>query len=174
MNFLLPGDLVGLQQEFGDASMHGVEALTDCTLCVFPSDGLWTLFREHPRLGYDITWLSAHEEGHVDDHLLTAGRRNATERVAMLLMHLYRRVERIGLEHKDAGGGGSWIDFPLKQQHIADSLGLSLVHTNKTMRRLHKLGLHELVDGRLRLLNTKALERIADYFDAPPKKVPLL
>ena len=38
------------------------------------------LFREHPRLGYDITWLSAHEEGHVDDHLLTAGRRNATER----------------------------------------------------------------------------------------------
>ena len=57
LNFLLPGDLVGLQQEFGDASMHGVEALTDCTLCVFPSDGLWTLFREHPRLGYDITWL---------------------------------------------------------------------------------------------------------------------
>ncbi|ABE42627.1 hypothetical protein Bpro_0669 [Polaromonas sp. JS666] len=33
----------------------------------------------------------------VDDNLLTAGRRNATERVAMLLMHLYRRLDRIGL-----------------------------------------------------------------------------
>ncbi len=96
----------------------GVEALTDCTLCVFPSDGLWTLFREHPRLGYDITWLSAHEEGHVDDHLLHGRRRNATERVAMLLMHLYRRMERIGLVE-----GGS-VAFPLNQQHIADALGL--------------------------------------------------
>ena len=168
LNFLLPGDLVGLQQEFGDASMHGVEALTDCTLCVFPSDGLWTLFREHPRLGYDITWLSAHEEGHVDDHLLTAGRRNATERVAMLLMHLYRRMERIGLVEDGS------VAFPLNQQHIADALGLSLVHTNKTLRRLSALGLHELKNGRLRMLNTRALARIAEYYDRPPRLLPLL
>ena len=165
---MLPGDLVGLQQEFGDASMHGVEALTDCTLCVFPSDGLWTLFREHPRLGYDITWLSAHEEGHVDDHLLTAGRRNATERVAMLLMHLYRRMERIGLVEDGS------VAFPLNQQHIADALGLSLVHTNKTLRRLSALGLHELKNGRLRMLNTRALARIAEYYDRPPRLLPLL
>jgi CRP/FNR family transcriptional regulator, anaerobic regulatory protein len=89
-------------------------------------------------------------------------------------MHLYRRIERIGLEQKDTHGAGGSIEFPLNQQHIADNLGLSLVHTNKTMRRLHKLGLHELVNGRLRLRNTKALERIADYYDRPPKKVPLL
>ena len=61
LNFLLPGDLVGLQQEFGEVSAHGIEALTDCSLCVFQNDSLWALFREHPRLGYDITWLSAHE-----------------------------------------------------------------------------------------------------------------
>ena len=42
------------------------------------------------------------------------------------------------------------------------------------MRRLHQLGLHEIKDGRLRLLNTKALQRIADYYDMPPRKVPLL
>ena len=101
------------------------------------------MFREHPRLGYDITWLSAHEEGHVDDNLLTAGRRNATERVAMLLMHLYRRLDRIGLVEDGS------VAFPLNQQHIADALGLSLVHTNKTLRRLSLLGLHELKNGRL-------------------------
>ena len=133
-----------------------------------PQRCLWTLFREHPRLGYDITWLSAHEEGHVDDHLLTAGRRNATERVAMLLMHLYRRMERIGLVE-----GGS-VAFPLNQQHIADALGLSLVHTNKTLRRLSALGLHELKNGRLRMLNTRALARIAEYYDRPPRLLPLL
>ena len=174
LNFLLPGDLVGLQQEFSDTAMHGIEAVTDVSLCVFPRDGLWDLFRKHPDLGYDITWLSARGEGFVDDYLLTTGRRNATERVAMLLMHLYRRLQRLGLEEKDADGAGGTIEWPINQQHIADTLGLSLVHTNKTLRRLRRLGLHDIQNGRLRLLNPKALERIADYYEKPRRPVPLL
>ena len=63
LNFLLPGDFIGLQQEFADGSGHGVEALTDTALCVFPRDGLWDLFRQFPSLGYDLTWLAAREEG---------------------------------------------------------------------------------------------------------------
>ena len=168
LNFLLPGDLVGLQQQFADGAMHGVEAITDVQLCVFARDGLWDLYRTHPALGYDVTWLAARGEGMVDDNLVTTGRRNAAERVAMLLMHLYRRMERLGLA--DQGG----IEFPLNQQHIADALGLSLVHTNKTLRRLRQMGLHDIVDGRLRLLNPKALVRLADYYDAPLRQAPLL
>src|SRR6186713_364030 len=97
LNFLLPGDFIGLQQKFADGAMHGIEAVTDVSLCVFPREGLWELFRNHPSLGYDVTWMGAREEGMVDDHLLTAGRRNATERVAMLLMHLFRRLDRVGM-----------------------------------------------------------------------------
>ncbi|MES2189433.1 MAG: Crp/Fnr family transcriptional regulator [Pseudomonadota bacterium] len=173
LNFLLPGDFIGLQQEFADSAVHGVEAITRVALCVFPRDGLLALFRDYPSLGFDVTWLAAREEGMVDDSLVSAGRRTAAESVAMLLMHLYRRVQRLGLERKEDGGGAS-IDFPINQQHIADALGLSLVHTNKTLRRLQKLGLHEIRDGRLRLHNTRALERIADYYERPLRKVPLL
>ena len=168
LNFLLPGDLIGLQQEFADGTMHGIEALTDVSLCVFPREGLWDLFRHYPSLGYAITWLAAREEGMVDDNLLTVGRRNAAERVAMLLMHLYRRLERLGLVQDGS------VQFPLNQQHIADTLGLSLVHTNKTLRRLQQLGLHEIRNGRLWLLNSKALQRLADYYDTPLRQVPLL
>ncbi|MDB5886185.1 MAG: cyclic nucleotide-binding protein [Polaromonas sp.] len=168
LNFLLPGDLIGLQQKFSDGAMHGIEAVTDVSLCVFSHEGLWELFRRFPSLGYDITWLAAREEGLVDENLLTTGRRNAAERVAMLLMHLYRRLERLRLAHEGS------VAFPINQQHIADTLGLSLVHTNKTLRRLHQMGLHDISNGRLRLLNTRALERLADYYDAPPRKVPLL
>lgn len=168
LNFLLPGDFIGLQQEFADGAMHGVEAVTACSLSVFPRDGLWELFHSNPGLSYDITWLCAREEGMVDENLLTAGRRNAAERVAMLLVHLYRRMEHIGL-----ATGGS-VEFPINQQHIADALGLSLVHTNKTLKRLQQLGLHQLTEGRLRLVNPRALQRIADYYDEPMRKVPLI
>ena len=39
---------------------------------------------------------------------------------------------------------------------------------------LRQMGLHDIVDGRLRLLNPKALVRLADYYDAPLRKAPLL
>ena len=86
----------------------------------------------------------------------------------MLLMHLYRRLERLGLAHEGS------VAFPINQQHIADTLGLSLVHTHKTLRRLKLLGLHDIRGGRLWLRNPRALERLADYYDTPPHKVPLL
>lgn len=168
LNFLLPGDFIGLQEEFVDQSTHGVEALTAVSLCEFPRDGLWDLFRQKPELGYQITWLAAREEHLVDENLLTAGRRNAAERVAMLLIHLFRRAERLGLVQDGRA------EFPLTQQHIADALGLSLVHTNKTLRQLQKIGLHEVGDGQLWLRDPKALARIADWVDRPMRRVPLI
>jgi CRP-like cAMP-binding protein len=168
LNFLLPGDFIGLQDEFADGQTHGVEAVTDATLCAFSRGRLWELFHAQPKLGYDITWLAAREEKHVDDNLVTAGRRNAVERVAMLLMHLFRRAQRVGMVRDD------WVEFPFNQQHIADALGLSLVHTNKTLRKLQSLGFYKLDAGWLRILEPHALERLGDYFERPMRPMPLI
>jgi len=168
LSFLLPGDFIGLQDEFAEGQTHGVEAASEASFCVFERDRLWDVFHAQPKLGYDITWLAAREEKMIDDNLVTAGRRNASERVAMLLMHLYRRAERLGMVRD------GWVEFPFNQQHIADALGLSLVHTNKTLRRLQRLGLHKLEAGWLRILEPHALETLGDYFERPLRRVPLI
>ena len=168
LSFLLPGDFMGLQDEFAEGTTHGVEAATDVTLAAYPREGLWPFFREQPRLGYAITWMVANEEKAVDDHLVAAGRRNAAERVAMLLLHLYRRAERVGM------AAHGCMAFPFSQQHLADALGLSLVHTNKTLRRLQRLGLHRLEGGMLQILEPHALEQLGDYFERPMRPTPLL
>ena len=167
-NFLLPGDFIGLQHQLADASLHGVEALADVTLCVFPRARMWDLYRTHPALGFDITWLCAHEEHIVDQNLLSVGRRSAAERIAMLMIHLYKRAERVGLV------GPEGIEWPLTQQHIADALGLSLVHTNKTLKRLQHAGLFTLSPGRLKLVNPDAISRLADYYALPVRARPLI
>lgn len=167
-NFLLPGDFIGLQHQLEEASPHGIEALTDLTLCVFPRDRVWDLYRTHPALAFDITWLCAHEEHIVDENLLSVGRRSAAERIAMLMIHLYKRAERVGLVGPDG------LDWPLNQQHIADALGLSLVHTNKTLKRLQKAGLFTLTDGRLKLVNPAAMARLADYYALEERARPLI
>ncbi|WP_235579173.1 Crp/Fnr family transcriptional regulator [Pseudorhodoferax sp. Leaf274] len=169
LNFLLPGDLFGLQQRFSEGATYGVEALTDVSVCVFQGTRLWELYRAHPRLGYDLTWLCAREEQMLDENLLTTGRRSAVERVAVLLIHLFKRMQRLGLVDGDNG-----CPFPLTQQHMADALGLSLVHTHRTLRRLQALGLHTLDEGRLVLRNPGALTQLADYATQPLEPLPLL
>ena len=170
LNFLLAGDFIGVQQKMGDAAAHGVETLTEAVFCVFQRDSLWEIHRRSPTMGFNVTWLTAHEESLVDDTLLSVGRRSAEERIAMLLILLFKRAAAL---QEDAGAKG--VPFPLTQQHIADALGLSLVHTNKTLRKLEKRGLHQIIEGRLFMRDVKALGRLADlYGDGRPPVRPLV
>ena len=168
LNFLLPGDLVGLQAAMFDAAQHGIEALTDVELCLLPRRKVWDLFGRMPELAFDVTWLGAREESHVDENLLSAGQRNAAERIAALIVILYKRADALALV-KDRT-----FTFPLSQQHIADALGLSLVHTNKTLARLRRMGVYAQTNGLLTLTNPRALESMAQHFDQELARRPLI
>jgi CRP/FNR family transcriptional regulator len=163
LNYALPGDLLGLQGSISDEMQHSVEALTDLTLCVFPREKLWSLYSGYPTLAFDITWLAAREEQILDDHLMSVGRRTSLERVAYLLLHLYVRAEQTGL-CKDGA-----VVFPFTQQHLADTLGLSLVHTNKTLRRLMSSKAVRWKERRFELLDRAELARIAGAEPPQPK-----
>ncbi|WP_223475928.1 Crp/Fnr family transcriptional regulator [Oricola indica] len=130
LNYIFPGDFVGLQNALHTEMQHSVEALSDMVFCVFERSRIYELYVKQPELGFDITWLAAREEQMLDEHLLSIGRRTAIERAAYLLAFLSDRAAAVGLFEKN-----SRIE-PLTQQHVADTLGLSLVHTNKTLRKL--------------------------------------
>ena len=168
LNFLLPGDFVGFQSRLFEESPYGVEALTPVEVCVFARSKVWDLYRGYPELAYDVTWLTAHEESFIDENLLTSGRRSAAERVAVLLMHLAKRVAA------QRPPSTAPYDIPINQSHVADALGLSLAHTNKTLKGLEKRGLFRFANGRLEMMNPKALARLADYYEQPIGQRPLI
>lgn len=168
LNFVLPGDFLGLQTSIFDVMEHSVEALTDVQLCLFPRSRLWDLYRDRPGLGFDVTWLAAHEESLVDENLASVGQRSALERIAYLILHIVQRIDGLGLVKSDT------CEFPLTQQHIADAMGLSLVHTNKTLRRLVRDGYAEIAGGKLRILRRAALEKLAGLSMAAPRPRPFI
>lgn len=168
LNFLLPGDLLGLQASLLSVSKHGIEALTDVELCVFPRRKLWEMFTRMPQLAYEMAWLGSREESLIDENLLSTGQRNATERVASLIISLYRRADALGLVTERS------FAFPPSQQQLADALGLSLVHTNKTWAKLRRAGLFSYSAGRLTLENPRLTERIAAQYDRDLTQRPIL
>ena len=168
LNFALPGDFLGLQTSVFEGMGHSAEALTDMVLCIFPREKLWDLFCNHPSLGFDLTWLAAREERMIDEHLLSVGRRTALERMAYLLLHLFRRAEDIGLTD------GERVEFPFFQQHLADTLGMSLVHANNTLRRLTAQKLVHWKQRIFRILDRERLAEIAGYAFADPQPRPFI
>ncbi|MXP10523.1 cyclic nucleotide-binding domain-containing protein [Altererythrobacter halimionae] len=138
VNFMFPGDLVGLQAAIDQNMEHSVEALTDATLCVFQRDKFSDLIARQPHFAYDVIWLAAKEESALESHLVALGKRNAHERVAYLAVYLVQRGIQTGLAQDN---GEARLSIPITQRQIADMLGLSLVHTNRTMQALRQSNL---------------------------------
>lgn len=168
LNFVLPGDLIGLQASVAREMKHSIEALTGMLLCVFQREKLWDLYEQHPALAYDITWLAALEEQMLDRHLLSIGRRTALERMAYLLLHLHSRAQSLGLADKQG------FSPPITQYHLADALGMSIVHTNKTLKRLYQSKLIRWKNRRLEFLDMAALREVAHWTEEAEIPRPLI
>lgn len=168
LNYMLPGDLLGLQSGLIGEMQHSVEALTPVTMCVFERDGLTTLYRQQPELGYDVTWIAAREEQMLDENLLSVGRRSAVERAAYLIAFLCARLQQTMPQRSKK------MSLPLRQHHIADTLGLSLVHTNRTLRRLASRGLVEWGEHGCVVNDAEGLAAIAHWEGLPERRRPFI
>lgn len=167
VNFVFPGDFIGLQAGVMGEMQHTVEATTNMTLCVFSRSELWSLFKDQPARAYDLTWVAAQEEHFMGETLATVGQRNGVERIAWGLLKIYLKAEQIGLA-KDGK-----MKLPFKQAEIADALGLSLVHTNRTLKSLRDRQIAAWQNDLLTIWDLEALAEIASTSLEKPAARPL-
>lgn len=157
LNYVLPGDMIGLQGAMLEHMDHSVDALTPMRLCVFERSRMFSLFEKYPGIAFDITWLASREESILDEHLLSVGRRTALERAAYLMAFLHHRAVRAGIACESSAF------LPVTQNMVADTLGLSIVHTNKTLKKLATLQFIRWRDRGCEVLRPKALAELAKW-----------
>jgi CRP/FNR family transcriptional regulator len=155
INFMFPGDFIGLQAALDGEMSHSVEALTSVTLCAFTRARFFELAAQQPQLSFDLTWLGAHEEAALEEHIVSLGQRNARERMVALAVFLVQR----GLDTGLAPGGV--LPLTVTQGQIADMLGLSLVHTNRSLQALRRLGLVDWTLAAIRIPDMAEARRFA-------------
>jgi CRP-like cAMP-binding protein len=96
------------------------------------------------------------QQAHVDQ-ITRLGRLSAYERTSHLLLELHERLLTVGL-----AGPGSF-HMPLTQEVLADVLGLSIVHVNRTMQQLRRDGLISYRSSQVSLLQRERLAGIGGY-----------
>jgi CRP-like cAMP-binding protein len=69
------------------------------------------------------------------------GRRTAEQRLAHLVCEMFTRMRAVGLANESS------FSFPVTQADVADSLGISLVHAHRVIKKLKEDGLLRLERG---------------------------
>ncbi|MEL6563854.1 MAG: Crp/Fnr family transcriptional regulator [Pseudomonadota bacterium] len=155
IGFVLPGDFIGLQAGVMSEMCHSVEASTPMRLCTFNRSELWSLFTSHPLRAYDLTRIAATEEVFLGEALAAVGQMDARAKVAWALHRFYTRLVAVNL------GSRNSVPLPYRQQDIADAMGLSLVHTNKTLARLREDQIATWSESQLTVHNLDRLAELA-------------
>jgi CRP-like cAMP-binding protein len=154
LDFLLPGDVVGLESGLLGMSEHSVRALTEVELCQLDSQHLEDVFREHARLALAMAKYQSVEARRMDERLAVIGRRSAIERLAYLMLDLYDRQRPRGKEVRSC-------PFPLRRQHMADATGLTGAHINRTLNILRRERIARVADAELIIEDHAGLIRLA-------------
>lgn len=153
--FLIPGDTITVSADQGLAP-YVVVALTQLLLVsrapdFAPSDDEREIISRADALG------AAQRRERLYDQLVRIGRLSARERAIHLLLELHNRLARVGLV-KDGT-----FKVPVNQEVLADALGLSVVHINRTLRELRDDNLIRIKAGAVTLKNLPKLIAISGY-----------
>lgn len=158
LSFLIPGDAIILENLcFPNLALpFSVKSLTPMAMCVFGLDDMVTLTNTS---GAQARRRASLMHDHVADsnrRLADIGRRSALGRVAQLILELEERLKSRGLSEKGR------FNFPVRQEHIADALGLTTVYVNRTLDRLRRLNVIAFEREWMTICDSPGLRTIAE------------
>ena len=155
--FLLPGDICDIHIYILKQMDHAIGMLSDGIVVPVPKGDLMALMETHPRIQQGIWWATLQDEAVLREWLVNVGQRPALERMAHLFCELYLRMRAIG----QLGRGG--IEMPFTQQVLADALGMTPVHVNRTLQKMRADGLVRVQARHLEILDFSKLADISGF-----------
>jgi CRP-like cAMP-binding protein len=152
---VLPGEILGFQQYLHDRAIYSAIALVDSVVCKIPN--IISLCATQPELALSLASAAARDMMLTERYLTHISHRSARERIVFMVLELYHRLRQRLLNNSYS------IQFPLKQEDIADMLGLTTIHVNRTLHALKDDGLLEIHKHELTILDYDALCLLVEY-----------
>ena len=156
MAYLIPGDFCDLHVAILGEMDHAIGTLTHCQMATISTEtvALWTL---NPRINHALWWATLVDQAVLREWLVNMGARQAPEAMAHFACELLIRMQSVGL----ASANG--FRLPLTQAELGDTLGLSVVHTNRVVRSLRHKGLVTFSRGQVQIADVHRLKEFASF-----------
>ena len=153
----VPGDPLDFQNLYLDESDHSVQALTRAEVAIINRADMQQLARTHPAVGRAIAVFTLVEASIFREWILNVGRRAAVAKVAHVLCELAVRLEVQGMTDEHG------YRLPMTQEQLADVVGLTPVHVNRTLRALESDGYIKRDRRQISFPDWHALREVGDF-----------
>jgi CRP-like cAMP-binding protein len=157
VSYFVPGDLCDLRVFILKRMDHSIGALVASKVAEIAPDDVLKLTHNFPSLTRALWWSTLVEEAIAREWIVNVGQRNALERMAHLFCELLYRFRAVGLNE------GNSCTLPLTQVELAETLGLSSVHVNRTLQELRRQRLITLENGTLTIQDLDALKEVSFF-----------
>lgn len=157
--YLLPGDFCDLHVALLNRMDHSIGTVSPCEIALIPRRTILTLTGEHPRIARALWMCTLVDEATLREWLLNIGRRAADKRIAHLFCEIHARLEAVGLATSGA------FELPIPQPLLADTVGLSNIHVNRSLRALREAN---LVTFRKHVVVIPDMLKLQDYAGFSP------
>lgn len=156
----VPGDFVDLHGFPLQRLDHDVATISACRVATMPHERLTEVTERWPHLAR-LLWFSTLLDAAMHrEWIFRIGRLNALARIAHILCETHARLQAIGQTD------GGTFEFPLTQQDLGETCGLTSVHVNRMLARLRADGMVRLANRTATIDDLPALRRLGEFDDA--------
>ena len=153
----VPGDFADLHSFTLKRLDHNMMTLTPCRVALVPHERLKTITEEHPHLTR-VYWFGTNLDAAIHrEWQLSLGKRTALSKIAHLFCELQVRNAISGLATETS------YELKITQTDLGESLGLTPVHINRTLKELRMRSLVEFRSGQVTILDKKGLWEVAEF-----------
>ena len=153
----MKGDLADLQNSLLGTADHNLQALTHVEVALIPVEAVQEIAFSRPAIGRAMWYETLVDASIFREWTLNVGRRDARTRAAHMLCEFALRLETAGL------GERCNYELPMTQEQLADALGLTSVHTNRTLMGLGVDGLISRRNRTVRIEDWSGLAAVGDF-----------
>jgi len=151
------GDLIDLQNSLLGVADHNVQMMTEGTIALIPIQAVVDIAFRLPAVGMAM-WYETLVEGSIfREWILNVGRRDAFTAIGHLLCEFAMRAEAADI------GPATSYELPLTQEQLADAVGLTPVHVNRTLMRLEEEGHIRRNRRVIEIDDWQSLAKVADF-----------
>ena len=152
-----PGDAVDLQTLFFERTDHALVAHESSVVAFVPDSAIIELCEANPIIAKLLWHDTLVDSAIFREWALNIGHRRAPYRIGFAFLEFDARLGAVGRTEDDA------YELNLSQQELASAFGMSLVHMNKSLRRLREDHLVEIKGRRIHLLDKQRLAKLVNF-----------
>jgi CRP/FNR family transcriptional regulator, polysaccharide utilization system transcription regulator len=157
IRFAKKGDIIAYRSVLSnELACTSAKVIEDCQVCFIPSEILISFIKTNPNFALELVKLACHELGEANSFITDIAQKTVRERLAEVLLFL---VNDFGLDNQQ------YLNISLTREELANIVGTATESVIRLLSEFKSDKLVELNGRRIKIINTKGLEKISNVFN---------